>query len=206
MLHMLPASISTYFVSNGAKQIVLYPQVEHLQNPHWQMKVNHAIVEQTKKLMNEQIGEMPSTVVEMLGFYELKNNQKQVLSLTQNNYTYHDRAAHGMTIIKSLTFDMAKQKICTLKDLFKPNSNYIEQISAQIHKQIKQRNIELINPFTVINPDQDFYIADKTLVIYFQLYDITPYVFGFPMFPISVYDLADIIDEDGPLGRMLENN
>ncbi|ATP41635.1 hypothetical protein CSE16_17220 [Solibacillus sp. R5-41] len=206
MFHMVPVSISTFYVSNGAKQIVLYPQVEHLHQPQWQMKVNHAIVEQTKKLMNEQIGNMPSTVEEMLGFYEIKNNQRQVLSLTQTNYTYHNRAAHGMTYIKSLTFDMLKQKICTLEDLFKPNSNYIERISALIHQQIKQRNIELISPFTVIKPDQDFYVADKTLVIYFQLYDITPYVFGFPMFPISLYDLQDIIDEEGPLGRLSENN
>ncbi|WP_368073024.1 RsiV family protein [Virgibacillus salinus] len=57
-----------------------------------------------------------------------------------------------------------------------------------------------------MQPDQDFYIADKALVIYFQLYEITPYVFGFPMFPISVYAIKDIINEDGPLGRMAENN
>ena len=49
-------------------------------------------------------------------------------------------------------------------------------------------------------------MADKALVIYFQLYDITPYVFGFPMFPISVYEIQDIIDENGPLGRMAVNN
>ncbi|WP_342669952.1 hypothetical protein [Pseudobacillus wudalianchiensis] len=42
--------------------------------------------------------------------------------------------------------------------------------------------------------------------MYFQLYEITPYVFGFPMFLISVYNLQDIIDENGLLGRMAANN
>ncbi|WP_337445661.1 RsiV family protein [Ornithinibacillus scapharcae] len=71
---------------------------------------------------------------------------------------------------------------------------------------MKQRDIQLIEDFTEISPNQDFYIADKSLVIYFQLYEITPYVYGFPMFPISVYQIQDIIREDGPLGRMAENN
>lgn len=206
MFHQLPVNISTLFIRGGAKQTVLYPQVNGLHHQQWQTEINHAIFEQTKKMMCDQNGIIPTTVEEMLGFYEIKNNQRQVLSLTLTNYTYYQQAAHGMTVIKSLTFDMLKEKICTLKDLFIPNSNYIERISALIHEQIKQRDIQLIDPFTVIKPDQDFYIADKTLMIYFQLYDITPYVFGFPMFPISVYDLEDIIDESGPLGRMSANN
>lgn len=206
MFHTLPVDISTCFIRNGVKQTVLYPQVNFLHNQKWQMTLNHAIVAQTTQLMDIQIGDMPTTVEEMLGLYEIKNNQRQVLSLSQSNYTYHSQAAHGMTIIKSLTFDMVKEKICMLKDLFKPNSHYIERISALIHEQIKERDIELIDTFTVIKPDQDFYIADKSLVVYFQLYDFTPYVFGFPMFPISVYELQDIIDESGPLGRMAMNN
>ena len=64
----------------------------------------------------------------------------------------------------------------------------------------------MITEFTTIKPDQDYYIADKALVIYFQLYDLVPYAWGFPMFPISVYDIQDIIDENGPLGKMLAGN
>ena len=145
-------------------------------------------------------------LLEMIGTYELKNNQRNVLSLTLSNYSYYYNAAHGMTNIKSLTFDLEKERLCELSDLFKPGSNYVDTISKLIHAQIKQRNIPLINEFTVIRPNQYFYIADKALVIYFQLYELTPYVFGFPMFPISVYDIQDIIDEDGPLGRMAMNN
>lgn len=111
-----------------------------------------------------------------------------------------------MTYIKSLTFDLKKGGLCKLEDLFKPGSDYVKKLSFLIDAQIKQRNIQLLSDFTVIRPDQDFYIADKALVVYFQLYEITPYVFGFPMFPISVYDIQDIIDEEGPLGRMAVNN
>lgn len=198
-----PVPIRTVLVSSGKKKRVYYPHVYGIPLANY---VNRVIVDQTQKLIDDQVGGIPSTVEEMLGTFEIKNNQRQVLSLSLSNYTYHSRAAHGMTFIKSLTFDLEKGKQCELKCLFKPNADYVKRISELIQGQIKERQIDTLEPFTEIKPDQDFYIADKALVIYFQLYELTPYVFGFPMFPISVYSLQDIINEDGPLGRMAENN
>lgn len=202
----LPLSIRTEKISCGKKKNIYYPQVFKMKNVKLEQDINQNIVHQTQQLVNELVGGDPASVVEIIGSYEIKNNQREVLSLTLSNYTYHYHAAHGMTIIKSLTFDLKKEKLITLKDLFKPGSDYEKRLTDMIKKQINQRDIELLNPLPEIKPNQDFYIADKTLVIYYQLYEITPYVFGFPMFPISVYDLQDIIDENGPLGRMAENN
>lgn len=42
-----------------------------------------------------------------------------------------------------------------------------------------------------------------TLVVFFQRYEIGPRPLGYPMFPISIYDLQDIIDEKGSLGIMI---
>lgn len=201
-----PVRIRTARVSSGPKQTVFYPQVKRMQNQRLETAINRAIVNQTQKLINQQVSDMETAVDEMIGYYEIKNNQREVLSLSLSNYTIHHQAAHGMTYIKSLTFDLKKGKRCKLKELFKPGSAYVQRLSNIIRAQIKQRDIQLLDDFKSIAPNQDFYIADKALVIYFQLYEITPYAFGFPMFPISVYDLQDIIAEDGPLGRMAENN
>lgn len=206
MPQIFPVGIQTYVLNNGPNQRVYYPQAVGMQNQQLERYINQAIVHQTQQLIQEQVGNMPSSVQEMLGTYELKNNQRQVLSLSLSNYTYHHQAAHGLTIIKSLTFDLEKGKLASLKDLFKPGSGYVGRLSSLIDEQIKQRDIPLLGEFTGIRPDQDFYIADKALIIYFQLYEITPYVYGFPMFPISVYDIQDMIDENGPLGRMATNN
>ena len=202
----LPVRIRSYSIRNGPKKIVYYPQIVGMKEQLFERFMNQTIIQQTQQLINEQVGNMPTTVAEMLGTFEIKNNQRQVVSLSLSNYTYHDKAAHGMTYIKSLTFDLKNRKLCQLKDLFKPGSDYVKRLSNLISLQIKQRDIQLLFGFNEISPNQDFYIADKALVIYFQLYDITPYVYGFPMFPISVYDLLDIIDENGPLGRMATNN
>ncbi len=193
-------------ISNGPKQVVYYPKVVRMRSRNFQRTINRTIVAETQKLIHEQVGNMPSTVGEMQGSFEFKNNQREVLSLSLSNYTYHAHAAHGMTFIRSLTFDLEKEKICSLKDLFKPGSDYVKRLSDLVAEQIKERDIPLLGEFTGIRPDQDFYIADKALVIYFQLYEITPYVAGFPMFPISVFDLQDIIEESGPLRRMAVNN
>ena len=202
----LPVLMKTMNVSNGPDLQVFYPRVVKMQNRALEHLINTSIVAKTQELINLQVNQSPSTVVEMLGTYEVKNNQRDVLSLAFSNYTYYYQAAHGMTYIKSLTFDLKQRKLLQLKDLFKSDSDYINRISSLIKVQIAERDIPLLEEFTTIQPDQDFYIADKTLVIYFQLYELTPYVFGFPMFPLSVYDLQDIIIEDGPLGRLSQNN
>ena len=202
---ILPVNIKTTSISGGPNIKVIYPQVIGMQNHETEKLINRTIVNQTQELIDQQVGNMPTTVEEMLGLFEIKNNQRNVLSLSLSNYTYHYHAAHGMTYIKSLTFDLEKAKSCELKDLFKPGSDYIQRLSTIIKEQIVERKIQLITDFTVIKPNQDYYIADKSLVIYFQLYEITPYVVGFPMFPISVYDIQNIIDEMGPLGRMAVN-
>lgn len=198
-----PVTTQTHTVQNTPQQIIYYPQAIQMHNPSLQFFINQTIVHETQQLINKQAGSMPSTIEQMLGTYELKNNQRDVLSLTLSNYVYFYHAAHGMTVVQPLTFDLKKGELCQLKDLFKPNSDYVNVISRHIKEQIKERNIPVIEPFTTISPNQFFYIADKTLVIFFQLYDLAPYYYGLPMFPISVYELADIVVEDGPLGRMM---
>lgn len=200
-----PVQIVTQVIRLGPNQTIYYPQIFHLKNPVVQYLINQAIAWEIQSLIQKQAAERPDSVVEMLGTYEIKNNQRNILSLTLANYTYHEQAAHGMTYLSSLTFDLATGQKYTLNQLFKPESHYIARLSSLILKQISERNIPLLTDFVKIRPDQDFYIADKTLVIFFQLYEITPYVYGFPMFPVSVYELEDIIDENAPLAKMLAN-
>lgn len=192
-------------ISTGPTKVVYYPRVTGMQSRQLQDLINSTIVKENQQLITQQTGAMDTTVVDLYGYYEIKNNQRDVLSLSLSNYVYHYHAAHGMTVIKSLTFDLQKGNQVSLKDLFKPGSDYVKRLSELISIQIKQRDIPLLVDFKAIRPDQDFYIADKALIIYFQLYEITPYAYGFPMFPISVYDLQDIIDENGLLGRMAVN-
>ncbi|MEB3102681.1 RsiV family protein [Ferviditalea candida] len=110
--------------------------------------------------------------------------------------------AHGYTIAKSLTLNLNTGKVYSLAELFKPGSDYIKTLSSIVDQQIKQRKLPTLNGFQTIQPDQDFYLAYKSLVLYFQLYQITPYYVGLPMFPISIYDLQSITEDTSPLAAL----
>lgn len=205
MADSFPVLVKT-LTFNAPKMLIYSPLVGGLKNENAQKMINHTILLHVQALIKKQNYYENASQTEVSGSYDLKNNQKQVLSLTLNNFAYTQHAAHGMTYLKGLTFDTNTGKEYMLKDLFKEGSPYVKVLSDLIAVQIKRRDITLLNEFPGIKPNQDFYIADKCLVIFFQLYEITAYVYGFPMFPISVYEISDIIDEKGPLGKMLPSD
>ncbi|MED3648246.1 DUF3298 domain-containing protein [Halalkalibacterium halodurans] len=197
---ILPVQIGTKHLIE--KQADVYvPLVTGGTNAQVRKRINERIEQQVKTLLQKSGVSEPNT--EITGGYEIKTNQRHVLSLTNSQYTYTQSAAHGMTYLRSLTFDTMTGKAYRLNELFKPGSPYQQLINEQIKQQIAERDMPLLAPFEGIAPNQFFYIADKALVIYFQLYDLMPYAYGFPYFPISVYSLASIVKEDGPLGRMM---
>ena len=166
-------------------------------------QINNAIFNLVNNITIQQGYFQEPALINVLGDFEIKTNERGILSLSIINYAYRFQAAHGMTIIKSLTFDIETGQSYQLNELFKPESDYLNILSEMVKKQVEERDLPIIDGFKPVRPDQDYYIADKALVIYYQLYEMTPYAYGFPYFPISVYDIQDIILEDGPLGRML---
>lgn len=197
-----PVSIRTEKLKNTPVQAtVYYPLVTDLENKDAELKINQAIVNLLNKLLIDQNYYDPN-LVELIANFEIKNNQRGILSLNLIVYSFTG-GAHGMTVVKSLTFDVKTGHSFTLAELFKPGSSYIKEISTIIKEDIKKWDVDLLNPFTEISPNQDFYIADTSIVIYFQLYEITPYYWGFPYFPIALLNLKNVIKQDGPLDKMM---
>lgn len=201
--YRLPITIQTYNIVVHNLSIY-YPQLILVNKTHQQL-VNHVIYRTVYNLfskINEQGYYQPGKT-EMIGNYEVKNNQRGIVSITLSNFANMPTLAHPVTYLDSLTTDVRTGKIYQLKDLFKKNSHYIERINKLIEVQIKERDIPLLNSFTGIRPNQKYYIADKSLIIYFDMYEITPGYVGFPMFPIGSYQLQDLIDDTSPLGILL---
>jgi hypothetical protein len=196
----VPVSIKTIHVVKN-KLNLLYPAIYGLPNQRVQHSMNSIITKKVNSLLHEQ-GYPHNPQTESTGYYEIKTNERGILSLSLFNYSFSG-GAHGLTLQKSLTFDVQTGQSYTLQQLFKPGADYVARISAIVQAEIKKRDIPVITDVKTIRPDQDFYIADKALVIYFQVYELTAYYYGFVYFPISIYDIQDIIDENGPLGDML---
>ncbi|MEJ8776332.1 RsiV family protein [Pseudogracilibacillus sp. ICA-222130] len=198
-----PIFIQTMVVEAEPNTRLYYPRVTHLPDPV-KRKINETIYQMVEHLYERQfIEQQTSEFAEALGTYEVKLNERHLLSITLSNYSIAPQAANGLTMMEALTFDTETGKTYTLSDLFQPDSNYIEILSTIIQKQITDRNIPTNETFTEISPTQSFYLTDKCLILFFQALVFTPHYVGIPVFPISIFELEEIINEEGPLARLL---
>ncbi|WP_299093081.1 DUF3298 and DUF4163 domain-containing protein [uncultured Metabacillus sp.] len=196
----MPVPIQTMMIL-APTGIIYYPQVQWPKNPVIQNKLNKALLRKVNHLFNKSYQQ--TYITELAGDYEVKNNLRGIISISLNNVATGPKLAHPFDNLSSFTADIRTGKIFALSDLFKPNSDYLQRLSSLVKEQISNRNINTFHPFETIRPNQDFYLADKTLVIYFQRFKIAPRPTGYPIFPISIYNILDIIDKKGPLAKML---
>lgn len=127
------------------------------------------------------------------GSYEIDFDEGPLLSLTFTYSAYRRAMAHPMHFSKSLTFDVRTGQRLTLDDLF--TGDYLGVLSDRIAEQIEADELPLLRPFDGIDASADFRITTEGLVIYFQLYDLVPYAWGFPQFRIPYSDLTDFVSE-----------
>ncbi|MFK7692517.1 DUF3298 domain-containing protein [Paenibacillus sp. HJGM_3] len=200
-LYQLPVAVQTRLLTAPGVRIE-YPSVTGLASQASEDSINRTIYKAVHTLQQQQQKVQTGSNMQMTGHYEIKTNERGLLSLLLSNYAYSYPMAHGNTFARSFTFDVNTGKLYSLADLFKPGANYVETLSRDIAGQLRQRNLPLLHGFHAIKPDQDYYLADKALVLYFQLYEITPYYVGMPMFPISVYDLLALAPDSSPLSKL----
>lgn len=178
---------------------MLYPQVFGHESVNANTRMNLLIRNRTMELVKSLIQPDIKTTID--GSFEIKNNQRGILSLVLIGLADFG-GAHPMTKAASLTMDTASGQNYALHQLFAPGDGYREIINAEIARQIELRQIPLLEGFNGISPEQDYYLSDSVLVVYYQLYELSPYVAGFPYFPIPLYMLTEVIPQDGLLSRM----
>ncbi|HLS66730.1 MAG TPA: RsiV family protein [Pseudogracilibacillus sp.] len=199
-----PLLVQTDVFPKG-KQTIYVPRIlDDGKHVHAKRRMNRQMIEATNELIARQVeNATEDSFAEMIGTFELKTNERNVLSVTFSNYAIEPFAAHGMTYMNARTFQTETGKMYVLSDLFKHNSDYVTILSEEIKRQIEVRDIPVIEPFSNMDENASFYIADMCLVIFLQLYELAPYYYGFPMFPISLYSLSNVIDENSPLAAMM---
>lgn len=203
MTQSLPVSIKTVVWQNRGTKIY-YPQIIGMNHHKMMKKLNKIMEDAVRSLVHEQHEKQGFNYFDqMVGMYEIKTNERNVLSVSLTNYAIAYHAANGLTLMTSLTFDLETGELKDLRSLFKPGSNYVKILSTMVKEQIKKRDIPTLEPFKSISPNQEFYVADKLLVLYFQEIEITPHYFGIPMFPIPLYEIEDMIRPNSVLERLL---
>ncbi|PKM49139.1 MAG: hypothetical protein CVV02_17485 [Firmicutes bacterium HGW-Firmicutes-7] len=141
-------------------------------------------INELKQSTNEYIS--PNIPYYLESSYNIYNHDKQILSFCIRYSNYYG-GAHGMSYKICYNYDIKAGKRVALSDLFH-DQFYVGAINNEIEWQIKKRNkalgYEAINAFKGISDRQKFYIKNGELVIYFDLYEIAPYVAGILEFSI----------------------
>lgn len=183
---------------------ITYPVIYGLPNQNAQNHMNSLIRSVVSELVEAQHAEQDPAPYfqEMIGTFEIKNNQRGILSIVFTNYAFVPKHAHGLTLAKSLTFSINDGKLYNLGDLFNPNVNYESYLSRLIEQQAAIRDLPLLTDKINVQKNQDFYLSDQTLVIYYQAYEITPGYVGLPTFPLPSYTLEPILNQKGPLAKL----
>lgn len=117
--------------------------------------------------------------------YTVTKNDGDLLSLHFDVYTYSG-GAHGMYDLQSHTYDLKTGKELTLQEAAGGNANYISIINEEIKRQIVANELPFNAPFTTIDADQRYYLRGDAIVVYFSLYEYTPYAAGIPEFVIPL--------------------
>lgn len=124
------------------------------------------------------------------GSYEVTLMKDGVLSVVFHQNSYLERAAHPNTYQASVTISLRDGRVYTLDDLFKPGADYKPVLNDFMRADIARRDIPLLNDFGGVQRNQGFYLTDSALVLYYQTYEYTPYVYGVLEFRIP-YGVLD---------------
>ncbi|WP_155594022.1 RsiV family protein [Lysinibacillus cavernae] len=189
------------------------PSIENLENQDLANALNEKYRAKGKALYDEfiaEVGDLKAQGGGHLGVdsgFEIKTDNDQILSI--GRYVVNT-VGSSSTVMEYDTIDKENEILITLPMLFK-DQHYIEAISENIKEQMRTQIAEsngdksywvegsgladedLMEGFTTIKSDQQFYISDKgKLVISFDKYEVAPGYMGVVEFEIP----TDVLKED----------
>lgn len=182
---------------------IQYPEIQGLEDGEVQDKINSVFArlaadaknsgsEAAKIMAAEEL--LPDYFKAETYFnYQVKYNRSGLLSIVFSDYQYSG-GAHGLTVQKAYTFDLKTGEQYLLKDIFTEGSGYVSLITGDVKRQMAEREMtETLVPFEAIREDQDFYLSNNGVVVYFQAYEYYPYAYGIPEFAVDFSSMNEIL-------------
>lgn len=187
------------------KLSIAYPFMTNENNLEATTKVNNAITSEVSYLFKNEVL-LPQKVdfTEVFGAYEVTLNESGLLSILFSLYTYFNKAAHGYTAYTSTTVNTETGKVYSFSDLFNPKMYYVGFLNELAKEYIKTNNITLINEYKGITEDQKYYLTPDKLVLYYQVYEYTPYYYGLFKIEIPYEKIENLITPLSPISILLK--
>ncbi|KGX88188.1 WG repeat-containing protein [Pontibacillus litoralis] len=176
--------------------LVYYPMIGGMPDVNIEKEVNHQLRDLSQVKPVDEEKQLEYTY---FGDFDVFFFRKQLVVFELDGSLYYFGAAHPMPTKVFANIDLISGVFYELKDLFKTGSNYVEVLSAIIAQQIESGDYSYVFPgsYQGISPNQPFYVDEEHLYIYFNPYEIAPYVAGFVTFTIPFVEIMDIIKRNG---------
>ncbi|MGL6105990.1 DUF3298 and DUF4163 domain-containing protein [Romboutsia sp.] len=127
--------------------------------------------------------------------YEVPYDQNNLISIIITKYQFTG-GAHGMTFLDNYNYNLLTGERLQLKDMFKDGVDYKSIVNDYINKEISKNPEDYFKDeggFKGIIENQNFYLEDDGIVVYFSLYEIAPYYVGIPKFKLKYEDFKDYL-------------
>ena len=134
------------------------------------------------------------------GDFSVQFFKLHLLVLDITGYYYPLHAAHGMPSKKTPNIDLVSGQFYSLSDLFLGGVYWVGELNKIIENMIEtdpQYEYVFKDAFKSIAIDQSFYVDDNNLYIYFDPYEIGPYVAGFITFKIPFTEIEGMMNKQG---------
>lgn len=184
------------------------PVISGIENKSKEKEINSAVEKKQYKFKDEiekmavedgkyaEKNNIEFRTYEAVTKYDVNFSSKNILSYTMYYYQYTG-GAHGNTAVESINLNTVTGEPIQLKDIFINGVNYKKIINDKIISEMKKNPDEFfqenISGFNGIKNDQEFYFTDGGFVVYFQTYEIAPYVAGNPKFEFKFQDYKEYI-------------
>lgn len=181
--------------------LVYYPQLAGMRDPAAQQTLNAKLKDMSQVKFIPPNQQLDYTYT---GDFDVIFYKQKLLELELNGYNYPFGAAHGMPSKVFAAINLDNGRIYELKDLFKPGSDYVKELSRIVGKQIQedpQYSYVFPDTYKGIGPNQPFYVTEDALHLVFAPYEIAPYAAGFPTFTIPFAQIMNIINTEGEFWR-----
>lgn len=182
-----------------------YPQIDGISDKNVSDKINAVLKQDAQDAKNQGIQTAQQIAEETKGYigeinkdetyfdYRIKYNQNGLLSLILLNYQYTG-GAHGMTKQTSYTFNLKTGEQIALKDLMKPGSDYVLTYNKIVNSEIIKRELCPLTSFENIKDNQDYYLSNEGVAVYFQQYEYFCYAAGIQAFTADYSVLKDMLN------------
>lgn len=171
-----------------------YPEITGMTDSKFQENLNKEIenkVTDFVKNVEKAAKDSYDSLEKMVNYYECMVSYKyningSILSIIMEYYSYLG-GAHGITLRESMNIDTEKGVKLQLKDLFKDKENYKQYILKNINSEISKNPENYFSPKLDTFKENNFYLdEDGNLVIYFNQYEVAPYVAGIVEFKMPL--------------------